>query len=555
MPGNTVHGPYVPTTWSGTTGINITRLNNLETQASAALHSINPDLIAGGFILSGLTAWKDGTTATQLDVAAGSAYVVMSDGTAALISCPSSTQTTSAPSSTYHLYLQPDGTWYWDTLNSPATNSVAICTVTTDGAGAISAVSDARSTSVSMLSGAAGSLGVPAPLAVARTQSGSLAAQIIGGVGLTQRKVLAAGYSASMLFNGSTGYLAVPTTSGFPTGNPAGLSLECWVYMTANPSSNVQPIAYGTRASHERLAIVINSTGQVQADTYSFGTAFSPALSLNAWHHLVATWDGTTLTGYADGGSFASATPGAMTIPASGNQATIGADVGPTGYFAGNIAEAAFYASKLTATRVSNHYSAGTSTAADNYVATVLADSPLLYYRLNDPGGAAQALPTISATQTTLVDASGAIKNVGGMATAGGLGVAAVIARSGKLVYTSTSQQFPLILTAPADGLYRANLFFVNKNPTPGKFTCYCAFTDSFLGTSTIVNFEQQSGGTGNPGQFLTGSQTNAVGSNQAVVCTPIPFECAGGQQITISTQDPGGTPNYAVWCNIERLE
>ena len=48
-------------------------------------------------------------------------------------------------------------------------------------------------------------------------------------------------------------------------------------------------------------------------------------------------------------------------------------------------------------------------------------------------------------------------------------GVPYVVGRSGKQVYGSTSQQFPLIISAaPAEGLYRANLFFSTKNPTGG---------------------------------------------------------------------------------------
>jgi len=150
---NTVYGPYGKTTWTGTTGINITRLNNGETQAQTALNGINPDL-SGPFVLSGITCTKDGTTANQLDIASGTAYVTMSDGTVGKIAVGADTShTTSAISSTYYLFLKNDGTWQWSTTSTGPTNSLPICQATTDGSGNISTVTDVRHTG--------GSPGVP----------------------------------------------------------------------------------------------------------------------------------------------------------------------------------------------------------------------------------------------------------------------------------------------------------------------------------------------------------------------------------------------------------
>ena len=150
---NTVYGPYTETSWSGSTGINITRLDNLETQASIALNSINPDL-SGPFVLSGIVCTKDGTNANQLDIASGRAYVTMSDGTTGLIVVGAdNTHTTSAISSTYYLFLKNDGTWQWGTTSTGPANSLPICQATTDGSGNISTVTDVRHTG--------GSPGVP----------------------------------------------------------------------------------------------------------------------------------------------------------------------------------------------------------------------------------------------------------------------------------------------------------------------------------------------------------------------------------------------------------
>jgi hypothetical protein len=153
--------PYTPTTWvNGTTPVNQTNMNNLETQYAEASNTYTPELFTP-FVYSGFTATKDGTTPTQLDVTAGVAFLLQTDGTLRKRAVSSSTQTTATPSSTYHLYLQPDGTWYWSTSNSPASNSLAICTVTTDASGNIATVTDARVTGTTLLAGAAGSLTLP----------------------------------------------------------------------------------------------------------------------------------------------------------------------------------------------------------------------------------------------------------------------------------------------------------------------------------------------------------------------------------------------------------
>lgn len=142
---NTVYGPYGKTNWVDHVTLgNQNVMNNLETQASVALHGINPDL-SGPFVLSGCRGSKDGTIANQLDISSGVAYITLSDGTTGKIAVATdNTHTTSTASTTYYLYLQPNGTWYWSTSNSPAANSLPICTVATDGSGNISSVTDLR---------------------------------------------------------------------------------------------------------------------------------------------------------------------------------------------------------------------------------------------------------------------------------------------------------------------------------------------------------------------------------------------------------------------------
>lgn len=153
--------PYTPiNVVNGVTPLNATFGNTIQTQYAEASQSFNVDLFGPPFILEGFVATKDGTIANQLDVTAGVGYPLQSDGTLRRRSVASSNQTTSALSSTYFLYLQPDGTWYWSTTNAPAANSLAICTVTTDGSGNILAVTDARQLTTVLLYNMTGMAGV-----------------------------------------------------------------------------------------------------------------------------------------------------------------------------------------------------------------------------------------------------------------------------------------------------------------------------------------------------------------------------------------------------------
>ncbi len=152
---NTVYGPFTAiNVVQGVTPANATWGNNAQTQASVALHGLNPDF-SGAFVHSGITCARNGVTLNQLDVATGIAYLAFSDGTVGKIAVGASTAgqfVTSVINTTYYLFLKNDGTWQWSTTSTTA-NAIPICTATTDGSGNINVVTDVRHT--------AGSPGVP----------------------------------------------------------------------------------------------------------------------------------------------------------------------------------------------------------------------------------------------------------------------------------------------------------------------------------------------------------------------------------------------------------
>lgn len=151
---------YSPTTWvDGTTALNQTHLNNLETQYTEASQSLERDLFTA-FVFSGLVCTKDGTTVNQLDVTSGVAFLLQSsDSTLRRRATSASIAgqfTTATPSTTYYLDLNPDGTFNWGTAHSGQSNYLPICQVATDASGNISTVTDKRTLSTTLLGSMAG---------------------------------------------------------------------------------------------------------------------------------------------------------------------------------------------------------------------------------------------------------------------------------------------------------------------------------------------------------------------------------------------------------------
>lgn len=109
-----------------------------------------------------------------------------------------------------------------------------------------------------------------------------------------------------------------------------------------------------------------------------------PAPTAGQWHHLVAVYDGTTVTLYVNGQVAAEGTPTGYVPGASGGLA-IGGRADASFYWNGSADEVAVYPSALSATAVAAHYANGNSAAPTTpYQSLVLAASPLVYYRLGD---------------------------------------------------------------------------------------------------------------------------------------------------------------------------
>jgi RHS repeat-associated protein len=181
------------------------------------------------------------------------------------------------------------------------------------------------------------------------------------------------------------GTVVTAPASSLPAGKSAR-TLEIW-YKASDLSFNNWPImSYGSGANHGialtfsvgggSAALVISND---QGNTVSFSLPFDDML----WHLYDVTYDGTSVTGYVDGQAI-----GTAVLPLDTKPAGTSLDVGGG---TGSYDEAAVYPTALSAARIGAHWTRGQSAAVTcapkpgrPYPSGVLADKPLVYYRLGD---------------------------------------------------------------------------------------------------------------------------------------------------------------------------
>lgn len=142
-------------------------------------------------------------------------------------------------------------------------------------------------------------------------------------------------------------------------------------------------------------------------------TTLSTYRVLNAWYHVVYVVTGTGYTIYVNGvnagsGSYSSATP--LLFNATHNLC-VGADGSNFEIFNGSLDEVAIYSSALSSTDVTNHYNMGRT-----YMTTVVADSPLAYWRLGETSGATFADSTSTGYNMTASGSGHSYNQTGALA-------------------------------------------------------------------------------------------------------------------------------------------
>lgn len=183
---------------------------------------------------------------------------------------------------------------------------------------------------------------------------------ITGGVTPGQSAIIADG-SASTAFDGSTGYITLPSSVD-PSGWSA-LTVEVWF---ANPGAtpvNGRIVSNAhTDQSNTGFQLMLNPGTSSLASLATTGKTanlyWNQALSPNTPYHYVLTYDSTHSYAYLNGVQVGSTTQ-TGTIISSGLPITIGRGAYGNNYWSGQAGHVAIYPLALTATQVAAHYSIG----------------------------------------------------------------------------------------------------------------------------------------------------------------------------------------------------
>jgi hypothetical protein len=203
------------------------------------------------------------------------------------------------------------------------------------------------------------SSGVNAIDAGSQLQNGTITSVTYGATGL-----LVADTDTAMTFDGSSSYITLPTT-GLPTGS-ASWTMECWI-QTPNPlpsGSNTVFLMMGQQLTGKAANLYLDASagGKITVDSWNTNKiSWSSLPGVGTTYHVVATYDGTTLSLYVNG-SLANSTTATVNLgTGSPMDGAIGeaSDGTLVNCFSGVIDEVAIYNTALSATRIAAHYTAG----------------------------------------------------------------------------------------------------------------------------------------------------------------------------------------------------
>jgi hypothetical protein len=191
--------------------------------------------------------------------------------------------------------------------------------------------------------------------------------------------------NGTLFFNRSaSSYITLPTT-GLPTGAQPW-TIEGWGRYVVVPSSgsNFFMGGFGTYSNKQMAMFGVqgfNTEAQAIYSGYSQDAGAGTAVpQVNTWLYLAVTYDGVTALVYVNGVQLGSTSYTANIVLTFAN---IGSGNNGSDLFYGYLKNFAFYTTKLSAARITAHYTASAAT----YNATVLADSPWGFWALNETSG------------------------------------------------------------------------------------------------------------------------------------------------------------------------
>ena len=195
--------------------------------------------------------------------------------------------------------------------------------------------------------------------------------------------VLPALVSSSLSFNGTSQYVAIGGSATVPVRN-SNYTIEAWIKPTAMGGCGI--IGWGSYGGGNAVnALRLTGNGLVNY-WWSNDLSANTGSLVGAWHHVAATFDGTTRTLYLDGVAVGSDQPGSGHNVPNADNLRIGSTNGGE-YFPGNIDEVRVWNVARTATQLRTTRGA---------VLTGSTTGLLAYYRFNEGSG----LTTADATGT-----------------------------------------------------------------------------------------------------------------------------------------------------------
>jgi RHS repeat-associated protein len=237
-----------------------------------------------------------------------------------------------------------------------------------------------------------------------------------GGVGFGAAGLIGGDGDTATSLDGASGYVAAPSLTPMQGDNTR--SVELWFQTSSSTQQGL--LDGGDAGGGQAFAVALTQSGGVNGsppvntpglyiNLAGSGDTYVPGLSLadGHAHHLVITLSGTSMNVYVDGqqpsglvwgGSAWSSQAQPFALPVTPNTAANPLWIGHTrwvvqgtgsAYFNGTVDEVAVYGTALPAARVQAHRTAGAG-----YRASVLADSPVGYYRLDDAGAGQTTLAT-----------------------------------------------------------------------------------------------------------------------------------------------------------------
>ena len=199
------------------------------------------------------------------------------------------------------------------------------------------------------------------------------------------------------------------------TGNGSAqpFTLEVWAKPTAALSGSQRLIANGSAG--QGYAFCFQGTTQLRITAFGVADVTSDvapvAFQPNQWYHLALVRSNGFVFFYTNGVRFGA--PKALAnIVTTPNPLTLGRTAAGAEPFTGVIDEAAVYTNVLTPTQLSAHYTAGINNGA-GYADVVLADTPIGYWRLNEPKKPQES--------TSVIANSGSVGSAGNGGILGGL--------------------------------------------------------------------------------------------------------------------------------------